>query len=113
MANQLFRKKSIDQIKKDYDEAESKPGSGLRKVLGVRDLTFLGIAAIIGAGIFSTIGNAAFNGGPGVSILFIITAVACGFCALCYAEFASHVPVSGSAYTYSYVSFGEIIACVI
>lgn len=113
MANQLFRKKSIDQIKKDYDAAEAKPGSNLRKILGVRDLTFLGIAAVVGAGIFSTIGNAAYNGGPGVSILFVITAIACGFSALCYAEFASRVPVSGSAYTYSYVTFGELVAWII
>jgi amino acid transporter len=113
MSNQLFRKKSIEQIKKDYAEAEAKPGSNLRKILTVRDLTFFGIAAVVGAGIFSTIGNAAFNGGPGVSILFVITAVACGFSALCYAEFASRVPVAGSAYTYSYVTFGELVAWII
>ena len=113
MASQLFRKKSIDQIKKDYDATHGGSVGNLKKVLGVWDLTFLGIAAVIGAGIFSTIGNAAFNGGPGVSILFIITAVACGFSALCYAEFASRVPVSGSAYTYSYVTFGELIAWII
>ena len=83
------------------------------KVLGVRDLTFMGIAAVIGAGIFSTIGTAAYHGGPGVVLLFLITAITCGFTALCYAEFASRVPVSGSAYTYSYVSFGEVIAWVI
>jgi APA family basic amino acid/polyamine antiporter len=112
MASQLFRKKSIDQIRKDYHTAEAS-GGGLRKILGVWDLTFLGIAAVIGAGIFSTIGNAAYNGGPGVSILFVITAVACGFSALCYAEFASRVPVAGSAYTYSYVTFGELIAWII
>src|SRR5690606_1544205 len=85
----------------------------LSKVLGVRDLTFMGIAAVVGAGIFSTIGEAAFNGGPGVSILFIITAVTCGFSALCYAEFASRIPVSGSAYTYAYASFGELVAWII
>jgi amino acid transporter len=113
MGSQLFRKKSIDQIKKDYDATHGGSVGNLKKVLGVWDLTFLGIAAVIGAGIFSTIGNAAFNGGPGVSILFIITAVACGFSALCYAEFASRVPVSGSAYTYSYVTFGELIAWII
>ncbi|MBB1287246.1 amino acid permease [Flavisolibacter sp. BT320] len=113
MANQLFRKKSIDQIRKDYHEAEKDGSSNLRKVLSVRDLTFLGIAAVVGAGIFSTIGNAAFNGGPGVTILFVITAIACGFSALCYAEFASRVPVSGSAYTYSYVTFGELVAWII
>src|SRR6187551_3718880 len=73
----------------------------------------MGIAAVIGAGIFSTIGQAAYNGGPGVVFLFLITAVTCGFTALCYAEFASRVPVAGSAYTYSYVTFGEITAWVI
>ncbi len=112
MSNSLFRKKSIEQIKKDYD-AKDASGGYLNKVLGVWDLTFLGIAAVVGAGIFSTIGNAAYNGGPGVSILFVITAVACGFSALCYAEFASRVPVAGSAYTYSYVTFGEVIAWII
>ena len=85
----------------------------LRRVLNVKDLTLMGIAAVIGAGIFSTIGNAAFNGGPGVSILFVITAITCGFSALCYAEFASRIPVAGSAYTYAYASFGELIAWII
>ncbi len=114
MANQLFRKKSIPHILK---EAEAGLGDGhsigLKKVLGVRDLTFFGVAAVIGAGIFSGIGSAASNGGPGVIFLYIFTAVACGFAALCYAEFASTVPVSGSAYTYSYVAFGEIFAWII
>ena len=87
--------------------------SGLRKVLNVRDLTFMGIAAVVGAGIFSTIGSAASEGGPGISLLFVITAVTCGFAALCYAEFASRVPIAGSAYTYAYVSFGELIAWII
>ncbi|WP_240155150.1 amino acid permease [Chitinophaga sp. Cy-1792] len=86
---------------------------GLHKVLGVKDLTAMGIAAVIGAGIFSTIGKASFEGGPAVSLLFVITAITCGFSALCYAEFASRVPVSGSAYTYSYVTFGELAAWVI
>ncbi|MCW3109307.1 MAG: amino acid transporter, partial [Segetibacter sp.] len=81
--------------------------------LGVKDLTLMGIAAVIGAGIFSSIGKACFDGGPGVIFLYIFTAVACGFAALCYAEFASTVPVSGSAYTYSYVAFGEIFAWII
>lgn len=113
MSNSLFRKKSIDLIKKESESGLSDHESGLNKVLGVRDLTFLGIAAVIGAGIFSTIGSAAYHGGPGVSLLFIITAITCGFSALCYAEFASRVPVAGSAYTYSYVAFGELIAWVI
>lgn len=113
MANSLFRKKSIENITREYDSVHEHAHGKMNKVLGVWDLTFLGIAAVIGAGIFSTIGNAAFNGGPGVSVLFIITAVACGFSALCYAEFASRVPVAGSAYTYSYVTFGELIAWII
>ena len=71
------------------------------------------MAAIIGAGIFSSIGKACYDGGPGVIYLYIFTAIACGFAALCYAEFASTVPVSGSAYTYSYVAFGEIFAWII
>jgi len=112
MPNSLFRKKSISNILKEHDDSHSASG-GLNKVLGVRDLTFLGIAAVVGAGIFSTIGSAAYNGGPGISILFVITAITCGFSALCYAEFASRVPVAGSAYTYSYVTFGEIIAWII
>jgi len=88
-------------------------GGGMHQILTVHDLTFMGVAAVIGGGIFSTIGQAAFNGGPGVVFLFIITAITCGFTALCYAEFASRVPVSGSAYTYSYVTFGEIVAWII
>ena len=90
--------------------AENEETHQLKKVLGVRDLTFMGIAAVVGAGIFSTIGTAAYNGGPGIVFLFVITAVTCGFSALCYAEFASRIPIAGSAYTYAYVSFGEIIA---
>ncbi len=114
MANQLFRKKSISKILSDAEAGLGDSHSiGLKKVLGVRDLTFFGIAAVIGAGIFSGIGSAASNGGPGVVFLFIFTAIACGFAALCYAEFASTVPVSGSAYTYSYVAFGELIAWII
>lgn len=115
MSTSLFRKKSIATILKDAHDGltDSHGGSKLQKVLGVKDLTAMGIAAVIGAGIFSTIGEASFHGGPGVSLLFIITAVTCGFSALCYAEFASRVPVSGSAYTYSYVTFGELAAWVI
>ncbi|MGQ0737893.1 MAG: amino acid permease, partial [Bacteroidota bacterium] len=114
MANQLFRKKSIPHILKEAEAGlHDGHGIGLKKVLGVRDLTFFGVAAVIGAGIFSGIGSAASNGGPGVVYLYIFTAIACGFAALCYAEFASTVPVSGSAYTYSYVAFGEIFAWII
>lgn len=109
MKNQLFRKKSVEQIIAD---SEAK-GSGMMKILGVRDLVSLGIAAIVGAGIFSTIGLAAYNGGPAVSMLFVFVAFACVFTALSYAQFASTVPVSGSAYTYAYVAFGELFAWII
>lgn len=104
----ILRKKSVHQI----NEADAAHDS-LNKVLSVRDLTFFGIAAIIGAGSFSSIGSACYSGGPGVIFLFLICAVACGFTALCYAEFASRVPASGSAYTYAYVSFGEVFAWII
>jgi basic amino acid/polyamine antiporter, APA family len=112
MSSSLFRKKNIEKIVADAVSSESH-SSGLNRVLTVKDLTMMGIAAVVGAGIFSTIGTAAFNGGPGISILFVITAITCGFSALCYAEFASRVPISGSAYTYAYVSFGEIAAWII
>lgn len=109
----IFRKKNIQDLSGDVALHESDGAQGLKKILNVRDLTLMGVAAVIGAGIFSTIGSAAFNGGPGVILLFVITAVTCGFTALCYAEFASRIPVAGSAYTYSYISFGEVIAWVI
>jgi basic amino acid/polyamine antiporter, APA family len=113
MSNSLFRKKSVETILSDVQSGEGHSRSQLKKVLGVRDLTSLGIAAIIGAGIFSTIGRASFNGGPAVAALFVFTATACVFTALSYAQFASTVPVSGSAYTYAYVSFGEVFAWII
>lgn len=115
MSNSLFRKKSIDVILKDAAAGlgDGEHGTGLKRVLGVKDLTLFGVAAVIGAGVFSSIGKASFDGGPGVVFLYIFTAFACGFAALCYAEFASTVPVSGSAYTYSYVAFGEIFAWII
>ena len=106
----LFRKKSTQLI---LQEGGDSGHSGLNKVLTVRDLTFFGIAAIIGGGTFSAIGNACFAGGPAVVLLYIMCAIACGLTAMCYAEFASRVPVSGSAYTYAYVSFGEIFAWII
>lgn len=109
----LFRKKSIAQLTDDATLTEHESHHKLNKHLRARDLTVLGIAAIIGAGIFSTIGKASSMGGPGVIFLFIFTALACSFAAFAYAEFASIVPVSGSAYTYSYVSFGELFAWII
>ena len=111
MLNQLFRKKPIGAA--TGSEGEIHGAQSLGKHLSLRDLTFFGIAAIIGAGSFSSMGTACFNGGPGVVFLFILCAVACGFTALCYADFAARVPVSGSAYTYAYVSFGELFAWII
>jgi amino acid transporter len=107
-----FRKKSLDQLNQESNEREA-GGHALHKSLNLLDLTCFGIAAVVGAGIFSTLGKAAADGGPAVAILFLLTAVACLFSALCYSEFASRIPVSGSAYTYSYVVFGELIAWLI
>ena len=107
----LLRKKPVTAI--DISAEAGVEHHTLHKVLKVRDLTFFGIAAIIGGGTFSAIGNACYAGGPGVVLLYIICAVACGFTAMCYAEFAARVPVSGSAYTYAYVSFGEVFAWII
>lgn len=109
---QLFRKKTIEDIVKQSKANDAEHGA-LGKHLGLRDLVAFGIAAIIGAGIFSTIGKASADAGPAVVFLFIFTAIACGFAAFAYAEFASLVPVSGSAYTYSYVAFGELFAWII
>src|SRR5262245_16205059 len=114
MPGSLFRKKPLDTILKDAAEGggAGHGSDGLTKVVHVRDLTVMVIAAVVVACIFSTIGTASFNGGPGISLLFVITAITCGFSALCYAEFASRVPIAGSAYTYAYVSFGELVAWI-
>lgn len=110
----LLRKKDIAAIVAEFDRTEAlHPTGGLVRNLTLRDLTSMGIAAVIGAGIFSTIGNASAAGGPAVSLLFVFTAVACAFSAMCYAQFASTVPVAGSAYTYAYTSFGELVAWII
>ena len=102
--SQLFRRKRY----KENDHS-----TGLNRVLGVWDIVFFGLAAIIGAGSFSSLGEAIFRGGPGVISLYIICGIACGFTALSYAEFASRIPTAGSAYTYAYASFGELIAWII
>jgi APA family basic amino acid/polyamine antiporter len=112
MPNSLFRTKKIESIlSHGSDDHHGK--EGLKRVLTARDLTFFGIAAILGAGSFSSLGGAVFHGGPGVVLLFVITAIACGFTAFCYSEFASRIPVAGSAYTYAYASFGELFAWII
>src|SRR5678809_438270 len=115
MLRELLRRKSIDQIlqESDREKMEAQHGASLKRTLRVRDLTAFGIAAIIGSGIFSTIGQAAYDGGPAISLLFVFVAIACGFSAFCYAEFASMVPASGSAYTYAYAAFGELVAWII
>src|SRR5262249_47410561 len=111
----LFRVKSLDSILKAAEEPEHQ----LRRALGPVQLTLFGIGAIIGAGIFATIGTAAAGdqyrpgAGPALMLSFVITAIVCGFTALCYAEFASMVPISGSAYTYSYATLGEVVAWII
>ncbi len=113
MFQNLFRKKSLQLL-----QAESE-ASPLKRSLGVFELTTLGIGAIIGTGIFVLTGEAAagtehaLGAGPALSVSFVITGLACAFAALCYAEFASMIPVSGSAYTYSYNAFGEFIAWII
>lgn len=112
MSNSLFRTKKISTILAESNDG-THGGEGLKRVLTARDLTFFGIAAILGAGSFSSLGGAIFNGGPGVVILFVITAIACAFTAFCYSEFASRIPVAGSAYTYAYASFGELFAWII
>ena len=115
LPTQLFRRKSLDQLVGETAE----PQHQLRRALGPVQLTMLGVGAIVGAGIFSTVGTAAAGGsehvgaGPALVISFLIVAVACGFAALCYSEFAAMVPVSGSAYTYAYATLGELAAWLI
>lgn len=113
MFSSLFRTKKISNILAEGSDDPHGGGHALKRVLTLKDLTFFGIAAILGAGSFSSLGGAVFHGGPGVVILFVITAVACAFTAFCYSEFASRIPVAGSAYTYAYASFGELFAWII
>lgn len=106
----LFRTKSVEQSIRDTDEPDAK----LRKDLTAFDLTIFGVAVVVGAGIFTLTARTAGNlAGPSVSLAFVLAAVACGLAALCYAEFASTVPVAGSAYTFSYATFGELVAWII
>lgn len=106
----LFRTKSVEQSIRDTDEPDSK----LRKDLTAWDLIVFGVAVVIGAGIFTLTARTAGNvAGPSVSLAFVFAAIACALAALCYAEFASTVPVAGSAYTYSFATFGEFVAWII
>ena len=115
LLSRLLRCKSLDQLSGETLE----PQQQLKRVLGPVQLTLLGVGAVIGAGIFSSIGTAAAGGadhagaGPAIVISFVLSALACGFAGLCYAEFAAMVPVSGSAYTYAYATLGELVAWII
>ena len=115
MANPLFQTKSVSDLQGD----SSHGGPALKRTLGPLQLTMLGIGAIIGTGIFVLTGTAAAGGashvgaGPAIVVSFLVVAVACGLAAMCYAEFASMIPISGSAYTYAYASFGELVAWII
>ncbi|WP_406833066.1 amino acid permease [Pedococcus sp. KACC 23699] len=106
----VMRTKSIEQSIKETDDPEFQ----LKKKLTALDLTVFGIGVIIGAGIFTLTGRAAADyAGPSIALSFVLAAICCGLAALCYAEFASTVPVSGSAYTFSYASLGELVAWII
>ena len=115
MPTSLFRRKAVEACQADADESEHR----LKRSLGVFSLTALGIGAVVGAGIFSSPGTAAAGGGshvaagPALVLSYILVALACCFAALCYAEMASMVPVAGSAYTYAYVTLGELLAWII
>jgi len=104
----LFRTKNLDHMV----ASSQKPG-GLKKVLGPFDLILMGIGAIVGTGIFVLTGTGALTAGPALTVSFIVAAIACGFAAMCYAEFASTVPIAGSIYTYSYAVLGELVAWMI
>jgi len=105
----MFRRKTVVECEADAE----RPGQELRRTLGAFDLTMLGVGAIVGAGIFSSVGDTGAVAGPALAVSYLLTAVACGFAALCYAEIAAMVPIAGSAYTYSYVAFGEVVAWII
>src|SRR5260370_16779704 len=106
----LWRVKPIDLILKQSDDQEH----GLKRALGPVSITLLGIGAIVGTGIFVLTGvAAAMYAGPGLILSFVIAGIVSGLAAICYAEFASTVPIAGSAYTYSYATLGELIPCII
>ena len=117
--SQLFRRKPIVELRDEPDGIDGAGATSLRRTLGVWQLTSLGIGAIIGAGIFSGAGTAISGGpnhvgaGPGLVLSYVLVAIACGFAALCYAEFASLIPQAGSAYTYAYATLGELVAWII
>ena len=107
MDSNLFKTKTIEQLVRDVDQG----GKSLRRSLTAWDLTLLGIGAIIGTGIFVLTGTAAANqAGPAITMSYLAAGLACAFAALCYAEFASMIPIAGSAYTYAYATLGELVA---
>ncbi len=109
MAANIFQTKTLEQLTGDIEKSK-----GLKRTLTALDLTLLGIGAIIGTGIFVLTGTAAANqAGPAITLSYVLAGLACGFAALCYAEFASMIPVAGSAYTYAYATLGEVIAWMI
>ncbi len=111
MSTEFFAKKSVDNL---IQEGSNQDGEGLKRTLGAANLTALGIGAIIGAGIFVLTGQAAAKyAGPSVTLSFILSGIGCGFAGLCYAEFASMIPIAGSAYTYAYATLGELVAWII
>src|SRR5258705_8256705 len=110
MDSNLLRTKSIEQLVGDAEHG----GKALKRTLSALDLTLLGIGAIIGTGIFVLTGTAAANqAGPAITLSYVLAGLACGFAALCYAEFASMIPIAGSAYTYAYATLGEVFAWMI
>src|SRR3954469_5161133 len=110
VSNTLFRTKKVEQSIRDTEE----PEHALKKSLSALDLTVFGVGVIIGTGIFVLTGTVAKNNaGPAVALAFVAAGVVCALAALCYAEFASTVPVAGSAYTFSYASLGELVAWII
>ena len=114
MSLRLFARKDIAALMQEAEGDGGEHGHGLRRALGPLNLVTLGIGAIIGAGIFVITGQAAAQfAGPGILISFILAGIVCGFAGLCYAEFASMIPIAGSAYTYSYATLGELIAWII
>src|ERR1700688_1757949 len=111
MGNPLFRTKSIEVLMRESEETGE---HSLRRALGPVNLVTLGIGAIIGAGIFVITGQAAAQfAGPAIVISFVLAGIACAFAGLCYAEFASMIPIAGSAYTYAYTTLGELAAWII
>src|SRR4051812_914958 len=109
MASGLFATKPVDRLVADTEDE----GAQLNRAVGLLDLTALGIGAIIGTGIFVILGEAIGDSGPAIILSFVLAGVTCVFSALAYAELASSIPVSGSAYTYAYATMGELVAWII